>query len=276
MLGGTTKCARVFAQYLFDQHVQHPGCFYQKKILEIGAGTGLVGMTLARLGAYVVFTDQASVLELLRSNIEENIDELDKGRPVDADEDQFRDDAKEDEWIPTFIPHTQIVELHWGDASDERGVKAALVPYVPVGTGAVPGYDIVIGSDLIYAHENIAPLVSTFETFAGNEAFIASLPPAVVQADTSLVTNASTSSSSEASVAAAADAPQTLTAPPAGTAADADAPTKPWALRRAYLAAIDRFNWEKNYYKGMSRAFDTGFTVEQGDIKIFGFDARTR
>lgn len=40
MLGGTTKCARTFAQYLFAKHLAMPGIYYQKKVLEVGAGTG--------------------------------------------------------------------------------------------------------------------------------------------------------------------------------------------------------------------------------------------
>lgn len=44
--GGTTKCARTLIQYFSTIAEQLTG----KKVVEVGAGTGLVGIAVARLG----------------------------------------------------------------------------------------------------------------------------------------------------------------------------------------------------------------------------------
>ena len=48
------------------------GHFKGKKVLELGAGTGVVGIVLGLLGAQVTLTDQAQLLPLLKENIELN------------------------------------------------------------------------------------------------------------------------------------------------------------------------------------------------------------
>ncbi|OQR93103.1 hypothetical protein THRCLA_08557 [Thraustotheca clavata] len=59
--------ALVLSEYL--QHINHPW----KQAIELGAGVGLVGMTLAALGCKdVILTDQAYCLPLLEKNVEVN------------------------------------------------------------------------------------------------------------------------------------------------------------------------------------------------------------
>ena len=50
--------------------------FRGKRIVEVGSGTGLVGLVAAAVGAHVLFTDQACALPFLRHNIEENLPAL--------------------------------------------------------------------------------------------------------------------------------------------------------------------------------------------------------
>ena len=61
-------CSRSFLAY-----VTQSSNIRGKRVLEIGAGTGAVGLALARLGAdSVVVTDKSSQLPLMRRNIEHN------------------------------------------------------------------------------------------------------------------------------------------------------------------------------------------------------------
>lgn len=69
--GGTTKCARVLVDYF--QRNQEEFDIQDKKVVEVGSGTGLVGIALARLSArQVVLTDQLPVLDICQDSINNN------------------------------------------------------------------------------------------------------------------------------------------------------------------------------------------------------------
>ena len=54
------------------QHRLSQLCSAGKRCIELGAGVGLVGLALARLGAHVTLTDKPILLGLLRGNVAKN------------------------------------------------------------------------------------------------------------------------------------------------------------------------------------------------------------
>jgi len=93
-----------------------------KQILELGSGTGIVGLTAAAEGATVCLTDGAmSLLPMLEANVEEN-----------------------------DLQHRARVRcLQWGD-EEEIAAVASEGPF-----------DMIIGSDLLYSPESFPELVDT-------------------------------------------------------------------------------------------------------------------
>mmetsp|Transcript_25195 Transcript_25195/g.39443 ORF Transcript_25195/g.39443 Transcript_25195/m.39443 type:complete len:379 (-) Transcript_25195:277-1413(-) len=93
------------------------------RVLELGSGTGVGGLTAAAAGASVMLTDGSSdVLELLRVNVDAN----------------------------GFSRNVEVLELLWGD--DHEDIVRDRGPY-----------DLIIGSDLLYAPEVFDDLLDTLE-----------------------------------------------------------------------------------------------------------------
>jgi protein N-lysine methyltransferase METTL21D len=63
------ESAICLAEYCYDHLFNE---FHEKRIVEIGSGTGIVGLQLAALGAHVTLTDREEYLELLDYNIRKN------------------------------------------------------------------------------------------------------------------------------------------------------------------------------------------------------------
>lgn len=64
-------CSFLLADWLASG-VWAPGYFQGKRVVELGAGTGLPGMVAAVLGAHVVLTDRPYLLHGLQKNVEAN------------------------------------------------------------------------------------------------------------------------------------------------------------------------------------------------------------
>ncbi|MEQ2256233.1 Methyltransferase-like protein 21A [Ilyodon furcidens] len=93
------------------------------KAIELGAGTGLVGIVAALLGAHVTITDREAALEFLSANVNANLPP------------QSRDSVA-------------VLELTWGQGLER----------FPVG-----GFDLVLGADIIYLEETFPALLLTLE-----------------------------------------------------------------------------------------------------------------
>jgi predicted nicotinamide N-methyase len=129
LIGGSTKCGRV----LF-RHLEHRPDVAGVRALELGAGAGIVTHGLALGGADVWATDQAPMIEGLEENLDRNLDGPERAR-------------------------VRVMSLYWGDEDD---IRAAL-------SATTPGLDLVVGADLIFARENILPLVATVAALCTGE-----------------------------------------------------------------------------------------------------------
>ncbi|KAL3154376.1 hypothetical protein ABBQ32_013853 [Trebouxia sp. C0010 RCD-2024] len=113
----------VLSRYL----VNHPVLVKGKRVLELGCGTGIVGITAACMGAMAVLTDTAAVVQHAQQNVERNAS-LIKAKEGSA----------------------QCATLVW-----EMSCSSSVL-HKP--------YDVVIGADLIYAAKDIGPLAETLAT----------------------------------------------------------------------------------------------------------------
>ena len=171
LIGGSTKCGRIMSNYFgYLINKRKETLFNNAKILEVGSGTGIVGFTLAYLGnqysnnsnnsnnsnknnnnnntndnendtrngmdktypyCNITMTDQPGVLEIL----EENRNQLTANIESNCG---FK-----------FNDKISTGELLWGKDGASKYLNK--------------NYNILVGSDLIYAKEGIEPLVTTFE-----------------------------------------------------------------------------------------------------------------
>ncbi|PWA98152.1 hypothetical protein CTI12_AA022000 [Artemisia annua] len=104
-----------------------------KKVVELGAGCGLVGCIAALLGSQVILTDMPDRLRLLKKNVEDNLYGNVRGSAT-------------------------VNELMWGDRPDRELVE--------------PLPDFVIGSDVIYSEEAVTDLLETLIDLSGIETTI--------------------------------------------------------------------------------------------------------
>ena len=107
----------------------------QSCVLDLGAGTGIVGLAAAASGAHlrVVLTDLPSVLPLLEQNVAQN-----------------RDALGETELF--------VTSLRW---DDDRELREAARRFGP--------FDLIVGGDLLYRPQVVTPLLTALGALAGVE-----------------------------------------------------------------------------------------------------------
>ncbi|BDA41071.1 probable protein N-lysine methyltransferase METTL21A at C-terminar half [Coccomyxa sp. Obi] len=104
-----------------------------RQALELGSGTGIVGITAALLGAHVVLTDRADTLPLLQRNVQVHAEAISRaGGSAD------------------------VAELAWGG---------------PIEDACRGPFSLIVGADLVYTAADVQPLLSTLSALQhGNTA----------------------------------------------------------------------------------------------------------
>ncbi|WOL05382.1 protein N-lysine methyltransferase METTL21A isoform X2 [Canna indica] len=115
-----------FLEHAFDSGTLS---LHGKRVVELGAGCGLVGCIAALLGADVILTDLPDRLKLLKKNVDVNVGEGNK-----------RGSAR-------------VTELEWGDDLDDEFFD--------------PVPDIVLGSDVVYSEGAVEDLLTTLKQISG-------------------------------------------------------------------------------------------------------------
>uniref|UniRef100_H2YUE6 Uncharacterized protein n=1 Tax=Ciona savignyi TaxID=51511 RepID=H2YUE6_CIOSA len=123
--GVVWEAADVLANFMVEKYD-----FHGKKVLELGSGTGLVGMVAAYMGAHVTLTDLDKFLPILEENIELNMNLIKTGSKNGT---------------------VKVSELKWGE-------KLAKFD---------PTYDFVLGADIIYSEDLFPALLDTLCYFHG-------------------------------------------------------------------------------------------------------------
>ncbi|CAL1597875.1 unnamed protein product [Knipowitschia caucasica] len=111
--------AVVLSMYLELGSVELKG----KSVLELGAGTGLVGIVAALLGANVTITDREPALDSLSTNVKTNL-------PAD------------------MLGSASVSELTWGEDLQRY----------PAG-----GFHLILGADIVYLENTFAALLETLK-----------------------------------------------------------------------------------------------------------------
>ena len=105
-----------------------------KSVIELGAGTGLVGIVAALLGGHVDLTDRKIALNQLQANLEANIPEFGVRGGIAA----------------------SVKELTWGENLQEFPKP----------------YDLVLGADIVYLEDSFPDLIKTLVHLTNNDSLV--------------------------------------------------------------------------------------------------------
>jgi predicted nicotinamide N-methyase len=101
------------------------------RVLELGSGTGIGGLTAAAAGANVLLTDgDNGTLSLLEANVQRNVE------------------------ANLFAQLPSVCRLQWGDARDLEEARAS------------GPYDLIIGADIVYDPDAFDVLLESLEQLA--------------------------------------------------------------------------------------------------------------
>ncbi|KAJ3257863.1 hypothetical protein HDU77_002507 [Chytriomyces hyalinus] len=120
-----------------------------KSCIDLGSGTGIVGIVCAKLGAEVLLTDidHPAILAILTKNAGQNI--LSSKSNANSSDSAINPTLAEAAGTATILP------LEWD--------SPARIPTEIASKGA---FDIIVGADVVYSMETVVKLVDTIEALS--------------------------------------------------------------------------------------------------------------
>jgi len=142
------SAAPILVKWL-EGYAEQDSAFSSKRVIELGSGTGLVGMAAAALGAArVILTERKPPIRTISVSSDGDVEEIHQGVSAEPlkllsgnvvrNRNSFRGDV-------------EVEELEWGDSVTLDG----LLPLGP--------FDLVIGADVVYSPQD-EHIVSLFKT----------------------------------------------------------------------------------------------------------------
>ena len=119
--------------------------------MELGSGTGLVGLVFAACGASVVLMELDAALPLLQYNVNANEAAIGASSAVTAH---------------TATPPPRVYSLPWGEPLSKE-ISSVIAEEGP--------FDIVVGADVVYGEELFAPLLETINLVCCSELLLCRL-----------------------------------------------------------------------------------------------------
>ncbi|TYZ67822.1 hypothetical protein PybrP1_011072 [[Pythium] brassicae (nom. inval.)] len=144
--GSVWTSGQVLAGHLQQHADKYRPLFAGKCVLELGSGTGFVGLMTAVCfaPARVLLTDLATHVASLERNVALNAALLPPSTRV------------------------RVAELSWGSAEQEDALLASLGD----GADTVDTVDVIIGTDVAYLHELYEPLLHSLRRLAGEQTLV--------------------------------------------------------------------------------------------------------
>jgi predicted nicotinamide N-methyase len=147
--GSVWTSGELLAAHLELQRDYYRSIFDGARVVELGSGTGFVGIMVAACfkPAHVYLTDLRTHLHGLERNVQRNVAALRSGVQV------------------------HVSELSWGSSEQETGLLESIAATTSDGVEAAP-VDVILGTDVAYLRELYDPLLHTMNRLSSKRTLV--------------------------------------------------------------------------------------------------------